>query len=497
MPAMARQSSQNSPSGQDVPPVRLPKILGVRPGVYLVGLYAVVIVALLFALLMLPGLRRPGSLVVFDSSPRTAAVLVDGAYVGMTPCKVFIDAGSRSVLFRAPGFSGKTLDLEVGSRAFASLFAPKRQDVTATLAIDDATGPLELALPRYVGWSLTGKPGSIYQFPMELSEAAYRTSSSVGASELGARLDVLGEAPRWTTEAALLRDLLRALALTEAAGSPPSPLSFLAGAREALAFLSTNQGASEWLASIDDWDGASLVAGSPWRRHRSESAAAEAAGIGAAAALRSAPERMKVGGIVFVRVPAGSVVLDASQPSVRKTAEFWIAESQIEPSRWAAFTAAESRWAAANAVALREQGLVDGAYLAAAPEGSPATSSRANVSWNAAEAFCAWLEADSAPAGSKVRLPTEAEWQRAAELGVIEKGALWDWCDDPWTPFPFLGAADGSYGTNIPERSVRGGSWANPAGSVAVDARGGLDASICSPFVGFRPVLVFSGPGAP
>jgi formylglycine-generating enzyme required for sulfatase activity len=48
------------------------------------------------------------------------------------------------------------------------------------------------------------------------------------------------------------------------------------------------------------------------------------------------------------------------------------------------------------------------------------------VSWFDATSYCAWL---SAITGSQYRLPTEAEWERAARGGV--EGTLFPWGNDP------------------------------------------------------------------
>ncbi len=160
-----------------------------------------------------------------------------------------------------------------------------------------------------------------------------------------------------------------------------------------------------------------------------------------------------------------------------------------------------------------------------------------DVSWNEANEFCEWLTTatkDEDAAGASLgrssfvlRLPTEAEWARAARgidgrafpwgaawdsarantresgragttpAGAYPSGAsaagsldmagnVWEWTSSLDLPYPYA-ADDGREDPRAPGRRIlRGGCYANPHGFARCACRFRLLPTVRNPFMGFR-----------
>ena len=112
----------------DVPEVsvQLKPILGIRPGMYLTVLYALVFLLLVFFLLFYPGLHKRGQYLVVSSAPARATVSVDGVFAGTTPCTVFVKKGDRKLEVSHSWFKPVSSQVAIGGRVFATLIVPDK-----------------------------------------------------------------------------------------------------------------------------------------------------------------------------------------------------------------------------------------------------------------------------------------------------------------------------------------------------------------------------------
>jgi formylglycine-generating enzyme required for sulfatase activity len=163
------------------------------------------------------------------------------------------------------------------------------------------------------------------------------------------------------------------------------------------------------------------------------------------------------------------------------------------------------------------------------------------VSWPDAVAYCRWLEttlkenpgqqamlAERLGAGWRVRLPTEAQWEKAARGGDGRRypwgpeprrdranyesagvaavgqfpcpecpyglqdmsGNVWEWTSSPYQPYPYTEADDRANLQADALWVIRGGHYGDPARMMRTTVRGGAEPGARRPFIGFRVALV-------
>jgi formylglycine-generating enzyme required for sulfatase activity len=214
-----------------------------------------------------------------------------------------------------------------------------------------------------------------------------------------------------------------------------------------------------------------------------------------------------------------------SFPHEQTVPRFFIMESEVTKEQYRSFINENSYWSLSNKKVLMGEGKVDEHYLESwdsLEENQPVNF----VSFYAAEAFCQWasLKIPGRIQGYRLALPTETYWEYVAKevwedsapvlgaayaAGPAEvnriggrsrikqmRGNLWEWCGNWYFPMdyffepPSLDDEDEILINRGREKAIRGGSWANRDDEISPFTRGSHPPSWCTPFIGFRPVLV-------
>jgi formylglycine-generating enzyme required for sulfatase activity len=205
---------------------------------------------------------------------------------------------------------------------------------------------------------------------------------------------------------------------------------------------------------------------------------------------------------MFTAIAGGDLVQGNPFPHHIPIEPFMICTTAVPVPAYEDFLDANPGWRLDRLGDLQGQGFVDSEYLADfGTQGRAVMNIVTAVSWFAAKAYCEWLSGrlPDTLSGWEVRLPTEAEWEYAAKSVrgwggrghfVVFDGNAWEWCADPYSHFPlFVAPPEAVTAVGSPERSVRGGTWLNAAGTVGPETRASLPPVTCSPFVSFRPVI--------
>jgi len=455
--------------------VRLKPLMGIRPGVWLTVLYSFILLAVLFFLLVFPGLVRGGAVVSVKTEPMGAAVRINGVYMGTSADRIFLPKGSYTIEAVLPGFEKAGAVHEIPRRLFGSLFFPRRVKIELTLTSANLAAAFANEAADFAAWSFGPEPTAAWQIPLSLSEGAYRA----GPSDDPAMREILEAASRFTVTRAGLRDLVRAKILLDNRGLSPSPAGLVSSISDILLFLSENPGSAELLAGLLPQEPATLLNASDWLKNKTPSFTVHTLASPETAA--SFPAQLELAGLRFREVQAADISNAFGFFHDASIGNFMVCETPVPRSLFETFIGENPGWKEGQTDYYPEQ-------ISVYPSDTFGREIITGLTWYAAEAFCSWLteRLPASMADMEVRLPTEAEWEFAAGSGISGLGeGGWEWCADPFAFNKFIKAPpEAIQAVGSPERALRG--RASPSGE---RQRASLPPEFSSPFVSFRPVI--------
>ena len=514
----------NTPEVPEDVDIKLKPFLGLQPTTYLPVIYGVVVAAILFLLLVLPGIIRPGTVLTVISTPPNAAVSVDGLIRGSSGDGVFVPAGHRVIGVTKPGHHEYSQELTIRRRLIGSLFVPRRQTLVADLSAISTDLLVISALSDFSEWSLFGEASGQYQFPpvaRELGRNLAGTKNGVAYAEF------LGSAVAHLDSESQLNDLLAGALVARSGGSSPSALSVAAVVQSAAQIAADAPGFPVQLQSMLSGRRSEQVAESAWGEYSERQMTVLRSEPRVSPSRIRAPVR-SLSGIAFVEVPSGSGLVGGASRAERggdipypaDVENFLLSQTEVTVADYSRFLNANPKWSPDNVDGLVSEELADADYLRDWRDGEPtATAPVRNVSAYAAEAFAAWFSSTIEGTALVARLPTETEWDYVAALDAPDSGVfasstidgpapvsesgrgllglyglagnVWEWTGDQFETYSRIHGhqGDDAPSTAAAHRTVRGGGWATIESDFVIDDRGSMPADWCSGAVGFRIVL--------
>ncbi|HOV62252.1 MAG TPA: SUMF1/EgtB/PvdO family nonheme iron enzyme [Spirochaetia bacterium] len=512
--------------------VSLKPFFGMKPGLYMLILYITVILVLFFFVFLFPGLRKNGTYVTYTTDPSGAAIFIDDQYRGSSPCEIFIPSGTHTLKITHPYSESQSDSITVKGRLFASLFFPRRETVHTRLTTTDFAGFLKASLSDFAEWSQTDTLYSTYQAPMVLSKAAEVYALELHETSTEKTMyDFLYTAIRYVNNEYLLKDYIYAVARTESHGGVFSAEAILDIVSKIIQGQPSARDLVLFLHSVPGKDiESSIILQNLFSRVTAEYTDE----------LKNVTEthvdpsgtRIDIAGVVFHLVPSGMFIMGKQanagfnpalfgtryQPVVRSVNEFFMQEREVTNRQFGMFLSENPEWNIAAKEKLIRAGLVTEDYLSAYDPNAPDIPVT-HVSYHAAKAYCSWFQT-KLPAlmqGFTVSLPTEAEWEwvarnnldasvflasgitgpasvfgrPAGRLGLYDlSGNVMEWCEDWYQPNAYIFSSLPAPFDAGAEKCVRGGSWAISMDRYNLLLRGSQPQAFCTPFLGFRPVIV-------
>ena len=461
----------------DVEPVKIKPLFGLKPGLWLTIAYTIAFVLIIFFVGFLPDIIDGSKRVTFTSAANTAAVYLDGQYIGGTEFTRKVASGTHNVSYKVNGYEIDSFTIKVGHPVFFNWLFPRTQKVnsTATLTRDAFNALSKELLDEASSYSAILEYDTVHRYPGLFSEYA----KSIAASQFAKDLDSFKAALLFVTTDEMYQDAKAAMEILGATYSIPY---------EKLDESKTLGVADSELPQV-----------------------------------KAKSTSLKAGEITVegYNIPATSFsngkTVQATYPEIlqagvrTETQAFNIGTYCITENQFAHFIQANPSWGTENKDNLIAQGLVDQYYLDGVTLSVSIASTRPvrNISWYAANAFCQWL---SEITGKTVYLPSENQWMAAsltdAEGGFQKSitpsaaegypsamlGGVWEMTSTQLIPLARVAdsadvantakvLADNGVETDI---VIKGGSYISDHKTIDRYSVGATYRSLCSDYMGFR-----------
>ena len=463
----------------EVEPVKLKPFHGIRPGVYIIIIWALIILLLAFVLFVLPGLVSNTSYVTFNEPVVGSGVYEDGIYLGSATDGVYkTTGGNHKYTFTYEGEEYGEVESKVKRKVFFTLFSHKPQLIVPERSYNDEVKEKVVSafIRDVTSYSAVISAPDTFHYPPIFSAFA---SNSVEMSIKDVR-DAWLLALSHISSSSLYEDyevgkeiLLKSGILFETEESKELEYyidALFNGEKVTLEKSMENN----ILLPTKDGD-----------------------------FFHYEPTTVEMGYSTTLTVESAK-----EAPVKVEVYDFSIARNLVTEHDWALFVEENPKWSKDNLETLVEEGLVDSNYLKGITLSPYINSIRPirNISYCAASAYVEWK---SGKDGVIYHIPTEKEWYTASfstkdkeyvtSLVYVENnpttptamlGLLWEFTSTPFIPLSRITDYDkinnlgNMYGYD--DVIVKGGSYVSDPSSISIDTVGITSKSTCSEFCGLR-----------
>ena len=463
----------------EVEPVKLKPFHGIRPGVYIIIIWALIILLLAFVLFVLPGLVSNTSYVTFNEPVVGSGVYEDGIYLGSATDGVYkTTGGNHKYTFTYEGEEYGEVESKVKRKVFFTLFSHKPQLIVPERSYNDEVKEKVVSafIRDVTSYSAVISAPDTFHYPPIFSAFA---SNSVEMSIKDVR-DAWLLALSHISSSSLYEDykvgkeiLLKSGILFETEESKELEYYIEALFNGEKVILEKSM-ENNILLPTKDGD-----------------------------FFHYEPTIVEMGYSTTLTVESAK-----EAPVKVEVYEFSIARNLVTEHDWALFVEENPKWSKDNLETLVEEGLVDSNYLKGITLSPYINSIRPirNISYYAASAYVEWK---SGKDGVIYHIPTEKEWYTASfstkdkeyvtSLVYVENnpttptamlGLLWEFTSTPFIPLSRITDYDkiinlgNMYGYD--DVIVKGGSYVSDPSSISIDTVGITSKSTCSEFCGLR-----------